>query len=122
MTYDHYGSIVVFSPKIAVEQAGHKAGMSPSKARIVVMNPASLYTVGMHHEDTSLRPWLRKFTNPWHTGSECPIITAEAFGLAIVQEADRNIAHSGCCNVPFRWTNLNDGSRGAARLDKSLIN
>src|SRR5208282_5413919 len=122
MTGDNHGNIVAFSAKITVEQAGDQTGMSSGKPGIIVMIPVSLYTVGMHHQDVSMHPGLRKFTNPWHTGSECPIVAAETFRLAIVQEAHRNIADSGCCHAPFRWTKLHNGSRCASRLGKSLIN
>jgi hypothetical protein len=121
MTGDHHGNIVAFSSKIAVEQAGDETGMSPAKPGIIVKGPVSLYTVGMHHENASMHPWLSKFPNPWHTCSECAIVAAEALRLAIVQQSHRNIANSGCCNVPFRWTKLHNGSRSAACLSKGLI-
>src|SRR5271165_1556221 len=122
MTGDNHGNIVAFSSKIAVEQAGDQTGMSPGKPGIIVLIPVSLYTVGMHHQDVSMHPWLRKFPNPWHTGSKCPIVAAETFRLPIVQEAHRNIANSGCRHALFRWTKLYNGSRSASRLSKSLIN
>jgi hypothetical protein len=78
MTGDNHGNIVTFSSKVAVEQAGDETGMSPSETGIIVESPVSLYTVGMHHQEASMHPWVHKFVNPWHTGSKCAIIAAEA--------------------------------------------
>jgi hypothetical protein len=78
VTGDNHGNIVTFSSKVAVEQAGDETGMSPSETGIIVESPVSLYTVGMHHQEASMHPWVHKFVNPWHTGSKCAIIAAEA--------------------------------------------
>ena len=80
-----------------------------------------LYTIGMHHQDASIHPWLRKLSNPWHAGPECPIVATEAFRLAIVHETHRNISNSDCCYPPFRWAKLYNGPRSASGLGKSLI-
>src|ERR1700722_5829106 len=39
-----------------------------------------------------------------------------------MQKAHRNITNSGRCDLSFRWTEVHDGPRSAARLGKSLIN
>ena len=69
MADDHHGSIVAFSSKIAVEQAGDDTGMSSSEPGIIFKIPVSLYTVGMHHQDTSIHQGVCEFSNPWHACS-----------------------------------------------------
>src|SRR5580704_11352604 len=69
MADDHHSSIVAFSSKIAVEQAGDDTGMSSSEPGIIFMIPVSLYTVGMHHQDTSIHQGVCEFSNPWHACS-----------------------------------------------------
>src|SRR5215469_3195343 len=122
MAGDNDGNVVSFPPKVTVKQTSDKSGMSPSKSGIIVQSPVTLYTVRMHHQDASLHPWLFKFTNPWHTGSECTIVTAEAFRLAIVQKSNRNITDACCREVPFRRRKLYNCSGSTTGLGKSVIN
>ena len=49
------------------------------------MIPLGLYTVGMHHQDTSRHPWVRDFTNSWDTCSQRAVVAPEAFRPAVVQ-------------------------------------
>src|SRR5580704_17560093 len=115
------GNIIAFSSKITVKQSGDQSGMSPGKPRIIVMVPLGLYTVGMHHQDTSRHPWVRDFTNSWDTCSQRAVVAPEAFRPAVVQEAHRNVAYSGRCNLPFGWAKLYDGAGRSARLGQGLI-
>ena len=85
------------------------------------MIPLGLYTVGMHHQDTSRHPWVRDFTNSWDTCSQRAVVAPEAFRPAVVQEAHRNVAYSGRCNLPFGWAKLYDGAGRSARLGQGLI-
>src|SRR6516162_3957618 len=122
MTDCNHSSIVVFSLKIAVKQAGDHSGMSPNQAGVVIKTPASAYSVGMHHENASLHPRVPEFIDPFNTRSERAVIATETFGLGVVQEMHRNVANPGSRNLPFPRTELYNCSCRSARLRKSLIN
>src|SRR6516162_9973099 len=101
MTDCNHSSIVVFSLKIAVKQAGDHSGMSPNQAGVVIKTPASAYSVGMHHENASLHPRVPEFIDPFNTRSERAVIATETFGLAVVQEMHRNVSNPRSRNLPF---------------------
>ena len=50
MTGDQHSSIVAFSTKITIEQAGNQTRVSPGQARVVLVIPVSFYAVRMHHQ------------------------------------------------------------------------
>src|SRR6516164_8853943 len=122
MTDYNHSSIVAFSLKIAVKQAGDHPGMSPNQAGVVSKTPTSSYSVGMHHQNASLLPRVLEFIDPFHARSERPVIATEAFGPAVMQEVHRNVANPGSRNLPFPWTELHNCTCCSARLSESLIN
>jgi hypothetical protein len=68
MTDCNHSSIVVFSLKIAVKQAGDHPRMPPKQAGVVIKTPASAYSVGMHHENASLHPRVPERFSPFAAG------------------------------------------------------
>src|ERR1700751_2074958 len=122
MTDHNHSSIVAFSLKIAVKQAGDHPGMSSNQAGVVGKTPTSLYSVGMHYENASLLPQVPEFIDPFHASSERAVIATEAFGLAVMRETHRNVTNPGSRNLPFTWAELHNCSCCCAGLSESLIN